>query len=139
MMKGYSKLQIIQYLVNKKLIKEIGGVYYPTDRLEAIVQPASDPKEELKEFCVLAEIPFQVSSPTGGKYTVKYITDKIAKSYLEVLKKVEKEDLIRVTKRYYKETSFPVTIKNYFELNIWQVALEQPELSTGTSFNKFED
>jgi len=138
-MKGYSSVQLVKYLEDNKLAKNIGGVYYLTDKLLAITNHVGSPKEALRDFCVAINLPFQVVSPTGSKYTVKYVTDKIAKKYLSILAKVDKDDLIEVTKKYYKETEYPVTIKNYFEQDLWETALENKDSFEGTSFNKFED
>jgi len=127
-MEGLSKIQIIDYLEKNKLIKSISGVFYLTDKLKAVAEDMGSPKAALKEFCVDIEIPFQVISPSGGKYTVKYVTDKIGKMYLRVLAKVSRAELVEVTKKYYKETEYPVTIKHYFENNVWETALENREV-----------
>ena len=126
-MRGYSSVQLIKYLEDTKLAKNIGGVYYLTDKLLAITNHVGSPKEALRDFCVAIELPFQVVSPTGSKYTVKYVTEKIAKKFISVLAKVDKADLIEVTKKYYKETEYPVTIKNYFEQDLWEIALENKD------------
>jgi len=140
-MKGYSSIQLIKYLEDRKLVKEISSVYYLTDKLLAIADHVDSPKESLREFCIAIELPFQVVSPTGHKYTIKYVTDRIGKLYVAVLKKVDKEELIEITKKYYKETEYPVTIRNYFEQNVWESALEdfKNDSTMGSSFNKFED
>jgi len=124
MSEGLSKIQLIDYLEKHKLVKSISGVFYLTDKLKAVTNDLGSPKAALKEFCVDIEIPFQVPSPTGGKYTVKYVTDNIGKMYMKVLAVVGREALVEVTKKYYKETDYPVTIKHYFEQNVWETALE---------------
>lgn len=128
MTEGISKTQLIAYLEKNKLVKVIDGVYYLTDKLLVFSDSFGSPKAALKEFCEEIQIPFQVFSPTGSKYTVKYVTDNIGKMYLKVLAKVDKEDLIEVTKKYYKDTEYPVTIKHYFENNVWETALENKEV-----------
>lgn len=129
-MEGLSKIQIIDYLEKNKLIKSISGVFYLTDKLKAVAEDMGSPKVALKEFCVDIEIPFQVISPSGSKYTIKYVTDKIGKMYLRVLAKVSRAELVEVTKKYYKETEYPVTIKHYFENNVWETALENKNVKT---------
>lgn len=129
-MEGLSKIQIIDYLEKNKLVKSISGVFYLTDKLKAIAEDMGSPKAALKEFCVEIEIPFQVISPSGSKYTIKYVTDKIGKMYLRVLAKVSSAELVEVTKKYYKETEYPVTIKHYFENNVWETALENKNVKT---------
>lgn len=126
-MEGLSRIQIIDYLEKNKLIKSISGVFYLTDKLKAVAEDMGSPKAALKEFCVEIEIPFQVISPSGSKYTIKYVTDKIGKMYLRVLAKVSRAELVEVTKKYYKETEYPVTIKHYFENNVWETALENKD------------
>lgn len=139
-MQGISKTQLIQYLEKQKLIKSIDNVYYLTDKLLAIADDIDSPKEALKEFCKAIEIPFQIISPNGSKYTIKYVSLNAGKKYLKVLKKVDKDLLIAITKKYYKETQYPVTIKRYFEEDVWEVALESKDTVTGgVSSNKFED
>ena len=139
-MTQYSSIQLVQFLENQKLVKKIGGVYYLTDKLKAITKQVDSPKEALKEFCKDIELPFQVTTPNGQKYTVKYVTDRIGKLYLQVLTEISREDLVKITKKYYKETEYPVTIKNYFEQNVWESAMEdfQDTSTQGSSFNKFE-
>lgn len=133
-----SSIQLIKYLQDNKLIKEIGHVFYLTDKLTAITNDVDSPKAALKQFCEDVELPYQVTSPSGKKYTIKYVNDRIGKVYLRVLQKVDKEDLIKVTKKYYEETEYPVTIRNYFEENVWEVALEAKDDLDTTSLNKFE-
>jgi hypothetical protein len=139
--KGMSPIQILRYLEKQNLIKYMDSVYYLTDKLLAIADDAGSPKEALHQFCKDAEVPFQAISPEGRKYTIKYVTTNIGKTFQKVLKKVDRDKLVEVTKRYYKDTGMPVTIKRYLEENVWEAALE--ELNTfpisGTSFNKFED
>lgn len=136
-MTGYSTVQLVQFLESQKLVKKVGGVYYLTDKLSAITKVTSSPKEALRRFCDAIELPFQVTTPTGQKYTVKYLNDRIGKLYLQVLTQVDEEKLIEVTKKYYRETEYPVTIKNYFEQGVWESAME--DTSTPSSSNKFED
>ena len=128
MTEGLSKTQLITYLEKNKLIKTLDGVYFLTDKLLVFSDSFDSPKAALKEFCEEIKIPFQVFSPTGSKYTIKYVTDRIGKMYLKVLTKVDKKDLIEVTKKYYSETEYPVTIKHYFENNVWETALENKEV-----------
>ena len=135
MTEGLSNQQLITYLQKNKLVKNLGGVYYLTDKLKVLANDAGSPKDALKQFCVDIELPFQVYSPTGSKYTIKYVTDKIGKTYLKVVAEVGREELVKVTKKYYKETEYPVTIKNYFEQNIWETALENKDVKPFT----FED
>ena len=137
---GISKTQLVQYLEKQKLVRCIDNVYYLTDKLLAIADDIGSPKEALKAFCEAIEIPFQVVSPNGSKYTIKYVSLSAGKKYLKVLKKVDKDLLIAVTKKYYKETQYPVTIKRYFDEDVWEVALESKDTVTGgVSANKFED
>jgi len=140
-MKGYSGIQLVQYLINKKLVKEVGGVYYLTDKMTFLSDSTKGtPKEALDKFCTAIELPYQVTTPNGKKYTVKATNDRIGKLYLAVLKKVDYGELVEVTKKYYKETEYPVTIKNYFEQNIWEAALEAKNTITkDRSSNQFED
>ena len=140
-MTGYNASQLIQFLETKKLVKNVGGTYYLTDQLESILGNKSSPKDALKKFCDACEIPFQVEPPGKRKYTVRYVNDRIGKIFLNILKQVDEEDLIRVTKKYYKETEYPVTIRNYFEMDVWEQALEEHKNmpTTGSSFNKFEN
>jgi hypothetical protein len=128
-------------MVNKKLVKEMGGVFYLTDKMHALTDMTKGtPKQALDEFCIAIDLPYQVITPNGKKYTVKATNDRIGKLYLAVLKKVDKNDLIKVTKQYYKETEYPVTIKNYFEQNIWEAALEAMNtIPKDRSSNLFED
>lgn len=139
-MKGYSGIQLVQFLESNKLVKSIGGVYYLTDKLSSLTNTIGSPKDALKKFCEDIELPFQVTTPNGQKYTVKYVTDRIGKLYVAVLTEVDREKLVAVTKKYYKETEYPVTIKNYFEQNVWESALEdfKNTPTTGSSHNKFE-
>ena len=141
MNKGMSSVMLRAYLQDKKLVKVIGGVYYLTDILTDLDIPSQSPKEDLKKFCEDIQLPFQVPSPTGGKYTIKYVTDRIGKSYLKVLKEISNEELKLITQRYYKETQYPVTIREYFEEGVWETALEEHKKfpDKGSSFNKFED
>lgn len=134
-----SQTQVIQYLEKQQLIKSISNVYYLTDKLQAIAEDLGSPKEALKAFCEAIEIPFQIIGPSGGKYTIKYVSLSAGKKYLKVLKKIDKDVLIEVTKKYYKETQYPVTIKRYFDEDVWEVALESKDTVSGASHHKFED
>lgn len=67
----------------------------------------------LKEFALLAEVPFRITTDTGRAYTVRAYSKEAAKALVEFMKHRNYDIAINATKLYYKSKLYHKTLTNF--------------------------
>ena len=166
---GYLVIVANQVVVTRKLTDSLSLPNVPKVAVEAptpspSTQPAvsaevvvAEPKKKVKKSTtedVLkqiwqkliddAEIPWRVSSPGGGKYTVTQYGPTAGMVLYKAVNdpEIDYSRLVASIKDYYSNTAYRVSMCNYFERGIWRDAYQafnKPNRKEGHWGNPFED
>lgn len=127
---GYAYIVNQSFTLAKKFSDDLGLKPITVEPITATSPPKLLPnilskltnKEIWNQFCLDAEVPFRVINPRGERYTVKHYSVSAASYLTRILqdKELNYQKLIDATRHYYKTVSYPMTLMNYLEKEVWR-------------------
>lgn len=127
---GYAVVALDQFVVTKKLQDELfkrePNIHTPEPPQTIMPVKTVSPKSLIGKdlwniFIADAEIPWRVTAPDGGVYTVRQFSPAMAKKLSTIINnpEIEYSILVESTKHYYKTVTYKALLSNYLEKDIW--------------------